>query len=156
MSAASERQENLIRAEGAAREPESCKPAAADSAELPVVEYRLDTKYFHSCTKALVVRLTPGQDLLAEILKVVEAHRIRAGTVQACVGSLQKCVLRPAGSKGQFVKEEALEIISLSGTLSAKSTSAGTGGHHLHMSVSDANCAVFGGHVLPGYVRLCE
>ena len=38
---------------------------------------------------------------------------------------------------------KALEILSLSGTLSADGT-------HLHIAIADSSCAVIGGHLCPG------
>jgi predicted DNA-binding protein with PD1-like motif len=54
-------------------------------------------------------------------------------------------VLRYAAEPGGTVLEEPLELITLSGTLSAD-------GAHLHASVADARGHVRGGHVMPGCI----
>jgi uncharacterized protein len=93
--------------------------------------------------KTLAVRLTPHQDLLASLEKIVQDNHIQAACVLSCAGSLQKAVLRfadqPAGSEllGKF------EIVSLSGMLAVA-------GSHLHIAISDEKGATLGGHLLHG------
>lgn len=89
-------------------------------------------------------RLLPGQDLKSEIVRFVSAQYINAGFVMTCVGSLQSARLRMANEticdfKGPF------EIVSLVGTLSAD-------GVHLHISLSDKEGRVVGGHVKEGCI----
>lgn len=93
------------------------------------------------------LRLLPGEDLLLSLLKFVNERRIEAAIVVTCVGSTGKTTLRPAGVPTPRVFEGKHEIVSLTGTLSE-----GCGGHHLHMSISDSQCNVFGGHVLEGCI----
>ena len=86
-------------------------------------------------------RLKPGQDLKQEITSYVQQHKIEAGWIMTCVGSVTQYNLRfanqPEGSKanGHF------EIVSLVGTVSIN-------GSHLHMSVSDSTGKTIGGHLL--------
>lgn len=86
-------------------------------------------------------RLKPGQDLKQEILSYVQTHKIEAGWIMTCVGSVTQYNLRfanqPEGNKatGHF------EIVSLVGTVSIN-------GSHLHMSVSDSTGKTIGGHLL--------
>jgi predicted DNA-binding protein with PD1-like motif len=86
-------------------------------------------------------RLKPGQDLKQEITAYVQQHKIEAGWIMTCVGSVTQYNLRfanqPDGSKanGHF------EIVNLVGTVSIN-------GSHLHMSVSDSTGATIGGHLL--------
>jgi predicted DNA-binding protein with PD1-like motif len=86
-------------------------------------------------------RLKPGQDLKQEITAYVQQHKIEAGWIMTCVGSVTQYNLRfaniPDGKKaiGHF------EIVSLAGTVSIN-------GSHLHMSVSDSTGATIGGHLL--------
>jgi predicted DNA-binding protein with PD1-like motif len=86
-------------------------------------------------------RLKPGQDLKQEITSYVQQHKIEAGWIMTCVGSVTQHNLRfanqPEGSKanGHF------EIVSLVGTVSIN-------GSHLHMSVSDSTGTTIGGHLL--------
>ena len=63
-------------------------------------------------------------------------------TVSA-VGSLSVAKLRFAGAAAATTIHGELEILSLSGTLSAD-------GAHLHIAVADSRGAVIGGHLCPG------
>lgn len=91
------------------------------------------------------LRLLPGQDLLEELRSFCRDRGLGAVVVLSCVGSTGKTTLRPAGVPTPRVLEGKFEIVSLTGTLSST-------GHHLHMSVSDADCQAFGGHVLEGCI----
>ncbi|MGM9484211.1 PPC domain-containing DNA-binding protein [Roseateles sp. NT4] len=84
------------------------------------------------------LRLHPGDDLR----RALEAGG-RTGFVVAGIGSLSHAELRFAGEPGPTRIEGALEILTLSGSL----TPAGA---HLHASVSDASGRVLGGHVCAG------
>lgn len=94
-----------------------------------------------------VLRLNPGDDLRAsleaEFARLASSHGIAAACVVSAVGSLSCAVLRYAAAPSGVETGGPLEVVSLSGTLSAD-------GAHLHASVSDAQGAVKGGHVLPG------
>lgn len=67
--------------------------------------------------------------------------------VATCVGSLHKVTIRMAGAQPTKQDVRTLdghyEIVSLVGTLSQS-------GSHLHISVSDENGLVFGGHLKEG------
>mmetsp|Transcript_15813 Transcript_15813/g.45079 ORF Transcript_15813/g.45079 Transcript_15813/m.45079 type:complete len:323 (+) Transcript_15813:87-1055(+) len=93
--------------------------------------------------EALCVRLLPGEDLLGALRAFAAERRLAAAFVLGCAGSTARTTLRPAGLPQPKVFEGRFEIVSLSGTLSCS-------GHHLHMSISDSECNVFGGHVLEG------
>ena len=97
-------------------------------------------------------RLTPGQDLKKSLLAYAKGAKLEAGCVVTCVGSLSKVSLRLAnadggkrGSNETVSLEERFEIVSLAGTVSRY-------GCHLHMSLSDYQGNVVGGHVLDGCV----
>ena len=65
----------------------------------------------------------------------------------SAVGDLSKVSFKcPLNDKPKIFQKK-LEIITLSGYLSSKES-------HLHISVSDENCSVFGGHLLPGTIVL--
>ncbi|MBI5278929.1 MAG: DNA-binding protein [Burkholderiales bacterium] len=91
--------------------------------------------------KIEVVRLKPGDDLRVELEKL----SLPAGCVISGIGSLGQAVLRFAAQDEGTVVPGPLEVLSLAGTL-------GSGGVHLHASVSDAQGKVTGGHVLAGCV----
>lgn len=88
-------------------------------------------------------RLRPGQDLKAELDVFVKQHRIEAGAMITCVGSLTDVTLRLANQDGPTSWQGHFEIVSLVGTLS-------TNGSHLHLSVSDSTGRTIGGHLLDG------
>jgi predicted DNA-binding protein with PD1-like motif len=97
--------------------------------------------------KLHTLRLTPGQDLRAEIIAYVTDNKIKAGFVVTCAGGLTQAVLRMAGAEpgAMDVREykERMEIVSLGGTV-------WPGGAHLHMSVSTTAGTVIGGHLKDG------
>ena len=90
------------------------------------------------------VRLRPGQDARAEIVRLTNERGIRAGAVVTAVGSLRSAVLRFAARDGGTTVEGPLEVVSLVGTV-------GEGGRvHLHASVSDGSGRTVGGHLMDG------
>ncbi|MBE9636624.1 DUF296 domain-containing protein [Salipiger pacificus] len=93
----------------------------------------------------LALRLLPGDDLRSALDLAFRAEREHAGFVVACVGSLSKVCLRPAGLDTPMALEVTLEIVSLSGTFSEN-------GPHLHISVSDSKGTMLGGHLLEGSI----
>jgi predicted DNA-binding protein with PD1-like motif len=95
--------------------------------------------------KTLPLRLSPGDDLRAALSAAIAAAGVEAAFVVAGIGSLREARLRLAGRDAPRHVVGDLEILTLSGTL-------GAGGAHLHMSVSDADGRVLGGHVSPGCV----
>jgi uncharacterized protein len=91
------------------------------------------------------VRLLPGDDLRGVLTAMLEQHGVRAAFVLQGIGSLCVARLRFAGATQPTELSRDLEILTLAGSLSPD-------GAHLHMSVSDADGKVFGGHVAPGCV----
>jgi hypothetical protein len=96
-----------------------------------------------------VLRLTAGDDLRGALETAFAAlsleHGIAAACIVSAVGSLAGAVLRYADRSGGTDIGGPLELLMLSGTLSA-------GGAHLHASVADAQGAVKGGHLLTGCI----
>lgn len=90
-----------------------------------------------------VLRLAPGADLRGGIEAAFAAEGAGAGYVAACVGSLSRAAIRPAGRDDALTLEGDMEIVSLSGTLTPD-------GPHLHVAVADAAGRMTGGHLLPG------
>ena len=76
---------------------------------------------------------------------LVTAFADMAACVLSCVGSLRAAVLRYADQPQGTALAGPLELLALSGTLSAD-------GPYLHGSVADAQGRVRGGHVMPGCV----
>ena len=88
-------------------------------------------------------RLKPGTDLRASLLAYCAEQQIKAACVLACVGSLERAVVRFADAPHGTVLAQKLEILTLSGTVSRH-------GAHLHVTVADAVGNVSGGHLLDG------
>ena len=96
-----------------------------------------------------VLRLSPGDDLRGVLesafASLSREHGIAAACIVSAVGSLSQAMLRYADKPGASDLNGPLELLMLSGTLSAD-------GAHLHGSVADANGEVRGGHIMPGCI----
>ena len=86
-------------------------------------------------------RLKPGQDLKKEIAAYVQLHKIEAGWIVTCVGSVTQYNLRFANQPEGKKANGHFEIVSLVGTVSIN-------GSHVHMSLSDSTGHTIGGHLL--------
>ncbi|NUJ97510.1 DNA-binding protein [Candidatus Gracilibacteria bacterium] len=95
--------------------------------------------------KTFAIRLTEGQDLKKEILIFTRKNNILAGCILTCVGSLKKIHVRMADEKISKIFEKNYEINSLVGTFSQD-------GIHLHISISDEEGKLLGGHLLEGNI----
>lgn len=97
--------------------------------------------------KTIIFRLKPGADLKSEIEAKIREHNVKAGFIITCVGGLSQATVRMAGAlpDSQDIRtyKDDLEIVSLVGTVSISGT-------HLHMSFSDKEGAVYGGHLKEG------
>ena len=91
------------------------------------------------------IRLHPGQDLRGALETQLVAHGAQAGFVLTGIGSLSVAMLRFAGAPTATALHGDLEILTLAGSLSVD-------GAHLHISVSDAQGRVTGGHVAAGCI----
>jgi len=94
-------------------------------------------------------RLTEGEDLKQAIESLVLEYKLTAATILSAVGSLSHARIRMAGAKpdGQDIREldGPFEIVSLIGNL-------GPGRSHLHVSISDSEGIVIGGHLKEGSI----
>ena len=98
--------------------------------------------------KQITIRLKPKEDLKQSILIVAKKFHVKAGVVVSSVGSLTKVMLRLSVIKGKPIYKEIsgdFEILSLNGTIANNGS-----GCHLHMSVSDKEGKVHGGHLMEG------
>jgi uncharacterized protein len=99
--------------------------------------------------KVHVLRLTAGDDLRgaleAAFPELARTHGIAAACIVSAVGSLSHAILRFADKAGGSDVAGPLELLMLSGTLSAD-------GAHLHASVADDHGAVKGGHLMRGSI----
>jgi predicted DNA-binding protein with PD1-like motif len=88
-------------------------------------------------------RLRPGDDLKEGIQQFVQEHKIAAGWMVTCLGSLTEYHLRFANQAEGSTGSGHFEIVSLTGTLSIN-------GSHLHACISDSSGQTIGGHLLSG------
>lgn len=96
-----------------------------------------------------VLRLSPGDDLRVSLEAAFAAlskeHGLEAACIMSAVGSLSRAVLRYADKATGSDINASLELLMLSGTLSAD-------GAHVHASVADEQGEVKGGHLMPGCI----
>jgi predicted DNA-binding protein with PD1-like motif len=95
--------------------------------------------------RALPVRLHPQQDLRSALQALLAGHQAGAAFVLQGIGSLSTARIRFAGISEPTELHGDFEILTLAGSLSPD-------GVHLHISVSDAQGRVLGGHVAPGCI----
>ena len=93
--------------------------------------------------KVVPLRLQPGDDLRQALETWMGEQEEQAGCVISAIGSLSVAELRFAGAAASTAIRGDLEILSLSGTLSAD-------GAHLHIAVANSTGSVIGGHLCPG------
>ncbi|MBN3756396.1 DNA-binding protein [Paraburkholderia sp. Tr-20389] len=91
------------------------------------------------------LRLQPGQDLRDALEQTLHQLDATAAFVVQGIGSLSVAQLRFAGVEQPTELRADLEILTLAGSMASN-------GAHLHMSVSDADGRVFGGHVARGCI----
>ena len=90
----------------------------------------------------LPLKLAPGSDLRLSLEELSQRDGI-SGFVIGVVGNLTKASFQCPGQAEPTVLEGDLEVITLNGTFSPE-------GVHLHLSLSDGACQVWGGHLEPG------
>ncbi|MBA2080496.1 PCC domain-containing protein [Aeromonas veronii] len=96
-----------------------------------------------SPARFLALRLLPGEDLIAGLRAQMARHGLQAVWIAGAVGSLTHANLRYAAQPDGTLLEGAFEVIALGGTLDPEC-------EHLHLSISDKQGLMRGGHVLPG------
>ena len=92
--------------------------------------------------RAAPYHLTPGSDIRLCLEQLAQELACQ-GFVLSVVGNLSQAAFRCPGQAEPTVLRGELEIITLQGTLSPD-------GVHLHLSFSDPNCQVWGGHLETG------
>jgi len=93
--------------------------------------------------RTYAVRLPPGADLKPELVRLTTEWNLQAGFIITCVGSLQVAALRLANQPDTTIYHGKYEIVSLVGTLCPD-------GPHLHISLSDGQGNMIGGHLQDG------
>ncbi|MCP9825964.1 PCC domain-containing protein [Synechococcus sp. EJ6-Ellesmere] len=92
--------------------------------------------------RSVPLHLKPGSDL-RQALEQLAVEQNASGFVLGVVGNLAQAAFQCPGKISPTVLRGELEIITLQGTLSPE-------GVHLHLSLSDGDCRVWGGHLEPG------
>ena len=92
----------------------------------------------------LPLKLAPGSDLRLSLEELAQRDGI-SGFVLGVVGNLTKASFQCPGQAEPTMLEGDLEVITLNGTFSPE-------GVHLHLSLSDGACQVWGGHLEPGTI----
>ena len=92
--------------------------------------------------RTLRLKLLPGSDLRQSVERISREENA-SGFVLGVVGNLEKASFQCPGKSSPSLLEGNLEIITLNGTFSPE-------GVHLHLSLSDGDCQVWGGHLEPG------
>ena len=92
--------------------------------------------------KTHTLKLNPQLDLRLSIKEFSNKNSI-SGFVLGIVGDLSKAVFKCPTKKDLTTIKGHLEIITLNGTFSSDNV-------HLHLSFSDENCRVWGGHLENG------
>ena len=96
--------------------------------------------------QAVSLHLEPGTDVRL-CLEQLAQEQGASGFVLSIVGNLSQAAFQCPGKDRPTVLAGELEIITLQGTLAPH-------GVHLHLSFSDAECQVWGGHLEPGTLVL--
>ena len=91
----------------------------------------------------LAMRLRPHADLKKSLDAFADEHHLQAACVVTCVGSLRQAVLRFANQSQASTLEGKFEIVSLVGAFSEQ-------GGHYHISISDGEGRMIGGHLMDG------
>lgn len=99
-----------------------------------------------SAMRAVPLHLEAGSDVRRSLEELALQHQA-GGFVLSVVGNLSQAAFACPGRSAPTVLQGELEIITLQGTLSPD-------GVHLHLSFSDAECQVWGGHLEQGTLVL--
>ena len=92
--------------------------------------------------RSLPLKLAPGSDVRLSLEKLAVEQNV-SGFILGVVGNLSRASFQCPGQAQPSVLEGDLEVITLNGTFSPE-------GVHLHLSLSDGACQVWGGHLEPG------
>lgn len=90
----------------------------------------------------IVFRILPGNDIKKSLENFTIKNGIKSGIILCLVGSIENAVLRMSNGDKKVFKGY-FELVSCEGTLSED-------GIHVHISLSDEEGRVFGGHLLEG------
>lgn len=92
--------------------------------------------------RSVALHLEPGSDVRRSLEQLAREQNA-SGFVLGVVGNLCQAAFQCPGKASPTVLSGLLEIITLQGTVAPQ-------GVHLHLSLSDSHCQVWGGHLEPG------
>lgn len=99
--------------------------------------------------KTHIFRLRPGQEIRSELQKFARENNIKAGFVITCAAGFSSITVRLAGAtpgnEEERTWDEDVELVSLVGTVEEDDC-------HFHVSFSDKDGNVHGGHLRRGIV----
>jgi uncharacterized protein len=101
------------------------------------------TKAISSAARFYAMRLVPGIDVLNAVQDFVRENDLEAVAIVTVVGSLTDAFIRYANQPDGTSSQGHFEIVSMVGTIEPT-------GAHVHISLSDGDGRMFGGHMLPG------
>ena len=101
------------------------------------------TQAISSAARFYAVRLVPGTDVLTAVQDFVRENDLNAVAIVTVVGSLTDAIIRYANQPSGTLSQGHFEIVSMVGTVEPT-------GAHVHISLSDGDGRMFGGHMLPG------
>jgi len=108
-------------------------------------------------SKVVVIRISPGSDVIEGIAEACKTLNIKSGSVISCIGSLRRTsfmIAVPLNNKigagyGNPIRVEGpIELLSGQGTIGQEEN--GELFVHLHAVVSDKDGCLHGGHVVKG------
>lgn len=105
--------------------------------------------------QTITERFLDGEDFVTRLKKLVLDHSLTNAVLVSSVGGLKECSVRMPGAIGHINSDThdirnfsgEYEVISMNGTIDKD------GKGHIHVSFSDKNGAVFGGHLKKLTVR---
>lgn len=92
----------------------------------------------------ILSRLMPDNDLKEGIINIIHQNRLKSGVIICIVGSLNSATLRMADGNIKAFKGP-FEILSAEGTVAEN-------GIHVHITISDTEGQVTGGHLRRGCI----
>jgi len=115
-----------------------------------------------SLGRVIVVRLPMGCDLLRSLEELAEGHGIKSGVILSGAASLSRAVLRnlkvfpdsfPITDQVRVftLKEEPMEVLSLSGNIAEKEGKVFVHGH-ITISSGEQDGLAYGGHLVEGCI----
>ena len=101
--------------------------------------------------KSICKRLRRGDDLLLSLEQIAREEGLELAVILSAVGCVSRARLRDASGVTVRAIDEDCEIVSVTGTVSAKRC-------HVHVSLSKEDLSTVGGHLMEGCIinTTCE